>query len=74
MTLKAIAEIKVHPMFAPFMGRHAQRAADALNGYLDACPTIDEKLGALGVLAQVLLAHGDALQAMQLERQTAGNG
>jgi hypothetical protein len=39
---------------------------------LAACPTLDEKLGALGVLAQLVLATGDSLQAVMLDKATAG--
>jgi len=70
--MKTIAQIVVPPAVAPYMERHGQRATEAITAYLTSCPTVDEKLGALGVLAQVLLHMGDAIQAMQLAK-TAGS-
>lgn len=63
-----IAEIRVPAEVAPYMQRHGRRALAAVKGYADACSTLDEKLGALGVLAQILLAYGDSLQAHQLSK------
>lgn len=64
----AIAEIRVPPAVAPFMHAHAQRAADCINQFLEPCKTPGDRLGALGVLAQVLLACGDSIQAMELAK------
>ena len=69
--MKTIAEIRVSPAVAPFMERHGQRATSAVTAYLATCKNIDEKLGALGVLAQVLLAYGDSLQAIRLHEMPA---
>lgn len=69
--MKSITEIKVPAEVAPFMEHHGKRATDAITKYLSACPTLDEKLGALGVLAHILLAYGDALQARQLQKISA---
>lgn len=68
MGTKAIASIAVPPEVFPFMAKHAPRATKLLNDFTAQCPTIDEKLGALGVLAQVLIAYGDSLQATQLAK------
>lgn len=68
MAAKAIASIAVPPEVFPFMAKHGARAAKMLNDFTASCTTIDEKLGALGVMAQILLAYGDTLQAMQLAK------
>ena len=70
--MKTIAEIRVPPEVAPFMERHGKRATETVTKYLATCGTLDEKLGALGVLAQVLLAYGDSLQAVQLQKTPTG--
>jgi len=64
----AVAEIRVPPAVVPFMHAHAQRAADCVNQFLAPCQSNDDRLGALGVLAQVLLACGDSIQAMELAK------
>jgi hypothetical protein len=69
---QAMVEIRVPPEVAPFMERHGQRAAQTITRFLAACPTLDEKLGALGVLAQLVLATGDSLRAVMLDKATAG--
>lgn len=61
--MKSVSEIRVPAYMAPFMERHAQRALEALADYVASCKTLDEKLGALGVLGQLLVTFGDALQA-----------
>lgn len=66
--MKSIAEIRVHPAVAPFMERHGQRALAALTDFVASCSTLDEKLGALGAFAQVLVAFGDSLAAHQLHK------
>ncbi len=68
MGTKAIASIAVPPEVFPFMAKHGARAAKMLNDFTAKCPTLDEKLGALGVMAQVLIAYGDSLQATQLAK------
>lgn len=70
--MKSLAEIRVPPAVAPFMERHGQRALKALTDYMAPCKTLDEKLGALGALAQILLAYGDSLQAHWLDKTTSG--
>lgn len=75
MTTKAniLTEMRVPPQLAPFMDRHGGRSVEALTKFLAPCGTNDEKLGALGVLAQVLLAYGDSLQAIELNRTARGS-
>lgn len=72
MKAKILTEMRVPPQVAPFMERHGGRSVDALTKFLAPCGTIDEKLGALGVMVQVLLAYGDSLQALQLNRTAGG--
>jgi hypothetical protein len=66
--LKAIATIDLPPSVALFMQRYGARATATIKAYVDPCSTIDEKLGALSCLAQVLLAYGDTLSAIQLSK------
>ncbi|GEM_PF-5135930 len=70
--MKTITEIRVPPEVAPFMAKHGDRALTSITKFLAPCGTIDEKLGALGAMAQVLLAYGDSLQAHQLAKTPAG--
>lgn len=60
---RILAEIRVPPEVAPFMDRHGARAVEAITAFLQPCRTTDEKLGALGAFAQVLIAYGDSLEA-----------
>jgi hypothetical protein len=66
--MKMLTEIRVPPELAPVWEKHAQRALKALRRYTDECRTIDEKLGALGVMASLLLTYGDSLQAVELSK------
>ena len=66
--MKVLTEIRVPPELAPVWEKHARRALNALTRYTDECRTIDEKLGALGVMANMLLQYGDSLQAIELSK------
>lgn len=68
MKTSILTKIEVPPAVAPFMEAHAEAAVKAIIDYVDRCKSIDDKLGALGVLAQVLIAYGDSLQAVQLTK------
>lgn len=74
MTIKSkiLAEMRVPSEVAPFWDRHGARSVDAITKFLAPCGNVGEKLGALGVLAQVLLAYGDSLQALELNRTANG--
>ena len=66
--VKLLTEIRVPPEVAPFWEKHAHRALKAITRYADECKTTDEKLGALGVLADLLVRYGDSLQALALNK------
>lgn len=71
MKRQIIVEMRVHPNVLPFMDKHGRCAVDTITKYLSGCKDDNERLGALGVLSQVLLAYGDALQADWLKNLTS---
>lgn len=71
MDMKIINEFKVPARVAPFWEQNAEAALKTLTKYCERHPKIDDKLGALGVLASLLLAYGDSLQALELNKITA---
>ena len=60
---KTEIEIAVPPSMAPLMERHRTRAAEAVTELIADCETDDECLGALAVLALILMNTVDAIRS-----------